>query len=606
MKQRLLYILQYYLFFVSIFLLQKVAFIGIHHTSEMGLLDGLSIIKNGLPMDLTTAGYIVLLPFILIWLALGVKGKWIDIFFRYYTGIIIALLAIITISDIILFDFWKSHIDNTAIFYLKSPTEAVASVSFWVISATFLAIVAVSSALIFSSKKVLFTKSISTIPTKKPALQSVAFTLLLIILFITIRGGIGVATMNVGRVYFSGNMFYNQAAINPVFNLLYSLSHQDKEAVEYNFMTDTEASSTFAQLLPDSTDTEYPKLLNSERPNVILLVLESFSAKVIGSLGGEPNVTPRINKLCNEGILFTNFQANSFRTDRGLVSLLSGTPSLPTTPLLKYPTKLNRLPSISGSLKAKGYDLSMLYGGDLNFANMRQYFVCAGFENITNDVDFPVKDRLSKWGVHDHVTFNHLYQSIAQQKKAPFMKMFLTLSSHEPFDVPYKRFSNKYLNSIAYTDSCIGDFIDKLKKLPSWKNTIVIMLADHSTLYPESMTNENPERYHIPMLWVGGAIKQPAKIDTLAAQSDLAATLLGQLNIPSKEFKFSRNLMLKSTPKVAFFSYINGFGFMSKQDTFVYDCGAKQELYKKGVHAEINAIQGKAYLETLLKDFNQR
>ena len=131
-------------------------------------------------------------------------------------------------------------------------------------------------------------------------------------------------------------------------------------------------------------------------------------------------------------------------------------------------------------------------------------------------------------------------------------------------------------------------------------------MPDHSFLFPKTMQNQDPERYQIPMLWLGGAIRQPMKIDTLAAQSDLAATLLAQMDVATKGFKFSRNFLKKSTPKCAFFSYINGFGFLTKDNAFVYDCGANQIVLKQGANAQENETNGKAYIQMLLKDFNER
>jgi phosphoglycerol transferase MdoB-like AlkP superfamily enzyme len=577
-----------------------------HHKPEVGFADALAVMWHGLAMDLTTAGYMTLLPFLAVWIALWLRGRWIDRFLRIYSGIVLGLIALILVSDLVLFEYWGSHIDNTALFYLKSPVDAAASVSVWVILLAFLMIVLLTTLLFVLIRKSVLKSVVSSFSNEKKSKQSLWFALLMALLVVTIRGGVGVSTMNVGRAYFSGNMFLNQAAINPAFNLFYSLSHQDKEDIHYDFLNEEDALAAFSTLKEDSIDTDFPRLLNTTRPNVILIVLEGFSAKIISPLGGLPDVTPNINRLSSEGILFTNFKANSFRTDRGLISLLSGTPSLPTTPLMKFPTKLNRLPSISGSLKQQGYDLSMLYGGDINFANMRQYFVCSGFENIASEENFPITDRLTKWGAPDHITFPFFYNSIRNQQKQPFMKMFLTLSSHEPFDVPTRKFDAPYLNAVHYTDSCLGIFISQLKKLPVWKNSLVILIPDHSVLFPKTMQNQDPERYDIPMLWLGGAIKQPMKIDTLAAQSDLAATLLAQMDVPAKGFKFSRNFLKKSTPKCVFFSYINGFGFLTKGNSFVYDCGANQTILKEGSNAHENETKGKAYIQMLLKDFNER
>ncbi|MFZ4454818.1 MAG: LTA synthase family protein [Bacteroidales bacterium] len=606
MKQRILFILKYYLFFVAVFVFQKPVFMMYHHKPEVGFGDALSVIWSGLAMDLTTAGYMTALPLLAVWVALWIRGEWIDRFLRIYSGIVLGLIALILVSDMVLFEYWGSHIDNTALFYLKSPVDAAASLSYLVILLAFLMIVLLATLLFILLRKSVLRSAVSSFSSDKKGKQMLWFLLLLALLMVTIRGGVGVSTMNVGRAYFSGNMFLNQSAINPVFNLFYSLSHQEKEDIHYNFLTDEDAKAAFATLREDSTDNDFPRLLNTSRPNVILIVLESFSAKVIEPLGGLADVTPNINRLSNEAIFFTNFKANSFRTDRGLISLLSGTPSLPTSPLMNFPNKLNRLPSISGSLKQQGYDLSMLYGGDINFANMRQYFVCSGFENIASEENFLITDRLTKWGAPDQITFPFFYESIRRQQKQPFMKMFLTLSSHEPFDVPTRKFDEPYLNAVHYTDSCLGHFIEQLKKLPVWKNTLVILMPDHSVLFPITMQNQDLERYQIPMLWLGGAIRQPMKIDTLAAQSDLAATLLAQMNVKAAGFKFSRNLLKKSTPKCAFFSYINGFGFLTKGNAFVYDCGANQTVLKQGANAHETETQGKAFIQMLLKDFNER
>ena len=219
-------------------------------------------------------------------------------------------------------------------------------------------------------------------------------------------------------------------------------------------------------------------LLNMDRPNVIMIVLESFSGIITEELGGIEGVAPTINRLYREGIGFTNFYANSFRTDRGLVSILSAYPAQPTTSIMKYPSKTQTLPSISQSLKKEGYDLEFLYGGDADFTNMRSYFIGAGFDKIVADQNFPISDRLSKWGVNDEKTFRYLSEQLKGEQTQPFMKLFLTLSSHEPFDVPMKRFEDPYLNSVAYTDSCLGVFIDELKASPLWENTLVVLLPE--------------------------------------------------------------------------------------------------------------------------------
>ena len=263
-------------------------------------------------------------------------------------------------------------------------------------------------------------------------------------MFIPIRGGVTTSTANVGMVYFSRNQFLNHSAINPCFSLIASLSKQQDFAAQFDFFPEEKRKEIVGTLYerPDSCrDIPTRKVLNTTRPNILILLMESFSANTIEVLGGEPGVTPNLNRLSREGILFSNAYANSFRTDRGTVAILNGYLAQPTTSIMKYPAKSQTLPSIAKSLGAAGYRSEMLYGGDINFTNMQSYFYSSGYSAITSDKDFPLTDRLSKWGANDDVTFHYLYNVLSERKAdaEPWMTTFLTLSSHEPFEVPYHR-----------------------------------------------------------------------------------------------------------------------------------------------------------------------
>ena len=242
---------------------------------------------------------------------------------------------------------------------------------------------------------------------------------------------------------------------------------------------------------------------------------------------------------------------------------------------MKYPSKVQNLPSISASLKSNGYkDLQFIYGGDVNFTNMKGYFLSSGIEKIVADKDFSISQRMTKWGVRDDLTFAYLTDIINEEEKkrndssntetqAPFFKMFLTLSSHEPFDVPTTGFDAPYLNSVAYTDSCLGQFIDEFKKTKLWDNTLIVLVPDHSFIYPSNMNNAEPDRYHIPMVWAGGAVNGPIKVDTYGSQIDIAATLLNEMNIDASDFKFSKNLRSNLFNKFAYYSFKGGFGILN-------------------------------------------
>ena len=183
----------------------------------------------------------------------------------------------------------------------------------------------------------------------------------------------------------------------------------------------------------------------------------------------------------------------------------------------------------------------------------------------------------------------------------------LTLSSHEPFEVPYHHLEHPYLNSVAFTDSCVGDFIDRFKQLPAWKNTLIIFIADHGYRYPDNLNEFEPRRYHIPMLWIGGTITSPRKIDTYANQTDLAATLMNQLGLSTKDFIFSKDILDPNDPHYAFYTFNNGFGFIDTSGISVYDNEGNRILLESPSEGSEERIRkGKALLQTLYDDLGAR
>ena len=379
-------------------------------------------------------------------------------------------------------------------------------------------------------------------------------------------------------------------------------------ASQYNYLSEADRKETFTALTTKPAIANRDTVLNTTRPNILLILLESFSANAVGVLGGEGDATPQLDRLSKSGILFTQMYANSFRTDRGIVSTLNGYPAQPTTSIMKYPAKSQSLPALATALNKNGYQSSMLYGGDINFTNMQSYFYASGYEKIVADSDFPLSSRLSKWGVNDDMTFPHLFKEIKQSDATqPWFKTFLTLSSHEPFEVPYAHYKDPYLNSVAYTDSCIGSFIDSLEQLPSWKNTLVILVSDHGFLYPDTIKQYAPERHHIPMIWLGGAIKKPTVINTLASQNDIVATVLNQLSLDSSAFTFSKDIFDSQQDKYVFYSFNNGFGWIDSTGTSVFNAENEAPLIESPTEgSRLRIHKGKAYLQTLYDDMGSR
>lgn len=630
MKRRLAIIVSTYLIFLLIFVLQKPMFM-FYTLLLWTIYDGVpfsewvKVIWHGLPLDLSLAGYLTAVPALLTVVTVWTQSRLLRRIASYYFLAVSLLMAFIFVLDTALYPYWGFKLDTTPFFYFfTSPSDALASLNVWMI---------MNGCLMTGLIWWVYYYILHLVPLKlmrfrtkdrilNPVIGTVAMLLATGLLFIPIRGGFTVSTMNVGKVYFSPNPALNHAATNPMFSLMESVTRRNDFVDRYRFMDDTEASWIFSRMIDPSasgstvqpadssaaTADTVPSLLAVKRPDIVFVILESFSNHLMSELGGEADVAVNLDSLSREGVLFTNFFANSFRTDRGLVSILSGYPAQPTTSIMKYPRKTQHLPSIAGVLKKAGYDTKYYYGGDADFTNMRSYLVSSGFDAIVSDSDFPVKDRLSKWGVHDHLVFDRLLSDMKSDTlpRAPRYTVMQTSSSHEPFEVPYKRLENPRLNAFAYTDSCVGAFIDELRRMPRWDSTLVVLVPDHLGAYPEGISNFVVERYRIPLIFVGGAVKGPVRIDAYGSQHDIAATLLGQLGLSHFDFRFSKDMLDPRSPHFAFFAVPDAFGVVDGDNALIYDCQAGRAVVDGGVRPGKNLERGKAYLQKLYDDISNR
>ncbi len=594
------------------FVLQKPVFLLYHWSqtaAEGGFCQSLSTAWHGLPMDMCVAGYFTALPALVLLVATFVKRGPYAVILRAYFAVASLLIALVFVADLELYTHWGFRLDSTVFAYAGDPKGATASVSFGLL------LVLVLGVLVWAALEYLALDFAAVRPFKRSGTpkkirlaEMILMPLLMGLMFIAIRGGVGTSTMNVGRAYFSSSTYLNQAACNPCFTLIYSLSKPTDFGKQYRFMDDAGAHALTASIL-DRPDAAAPQdtLLTTDRPNIIFIVLESFGHYVLD----RPDVTPNLNRLAAEGVLFDRMYASSFRTDRGLVAALSGYPAQPTMSVIRYPAKVQKLPSMVRVLNEEaGYSLSFLYGGDVDFASMRSFLVTQGITDVLSDKDFPSRENTGKWGVPDHFAFERFYREIAAAGHRPYFKAMLTLSSHEPFEVPseVQQFpGDVYLNSVWYTDRCIGAFVDSLKASPEWGNTLLVFVPDHDMFYPKDIKHYEPRRHDIFMIWAGGAVRGPRKFGMICSQTDIAATLLGQLGLDYSLLPFSRNILRGYRCESAFYDFPDGFGFVTPQGYVSYDCASGQLFGHAGpAPADSLLTLGKAYLQTLYDDIAAR
>jgi phosphoglycerol transferase MdoB-like AlkP superfamily enzyme len=417
------------------------------------------------------------------------------------------------------------------------------------------------------------------------------------VLIIPIRGGLQLAPINQSSVYFSNNNFANHATVNATWNFLHGLMNKTSATHNpYNFLPAQQVKAVVDSLYTRSE--KFEKVLNTDSPNVILIIWESFTEKATHiSIGGK-EITPYFNALKKEGIYFSNVYASGDRTDKGLAAILSGYPALQATSILRSVSKSAKLPSIGKMLKAKGYATSFYYGGETAFANMKSYILNGGFDQVIEKDDFAAKDQNSKWGTHDGVVAQKLSRDLGKRSQ-PFFATWLTLSSHEPYEIPVQtsfrgnEFTTKFLASLNYTDNVMNEFILNAKKQAWWDNTVIIIIADHG--HPLPATESKEHNFKIPMLWVGGAVINTGIVENkLVSQTDLAATLGSQLGTDTNFFPLSRNIFDTATKQWAFFTYNNGFGFLQPDKKLVFDNIGKALIEQRGIILPKDTEAGKS------------
>ena len=611
MRRKLAFPIAVFAATVVMMAVQKPVFMAYYavEAAGAGFRGWIDVLWHGLTLDMTVAGYVTALPILVtllsLWLRLPEK-VWRGVLTTWFV-LVAVTTAVIFAVDVALYEHWGFRIDSTVLIYLADPEEAMASVDFWLGVRQTLLAAAYAAGMIWVYRRILGVFDGRTVGWRVASLGSLAVVMLAGFDFLAIRGGTGASVANVSKVYFSPTQFLNHAATNPVFSFLASLGDRVDYADEYPFFDEAVRAAKFDALRgngPAAGPTE--PVLNTARPNVVIVILESFARTVMDAeVGGEP-VMPYMQQLKGEGIWFENFFANSFRTDRGEVAILSGFPAQTRMSIMKLPAKSRNLPSIARSLAGEGYATSFAYGGDLNFTNQSSYMYATGWQELIWQKDLRFDAPAADWGYDDALMCDWFADRVIALSDAgkPFLAGLLTLSSHTPFDVPYSKFDDKVLNAMAFSDECVGKMIDRLKASPAWKDLLVVLVADHGYPYPRTLTYNEPLRHRIPMIWTGGAVVRPRVVEDYAAQIDIAATLLAQLGVAHDDFDYSKDIFAPTPPrKFAYYAFNDGFGVVDASGEAVWDATAGRAV--TATNPELLDV-GRTMLQTTYTDIGRR
>lgn len=610
-------LLRQLLFWLLFFAFQRLVFIAFY----AGFMRSRGITVSEIPgsffhalqLDLSTAAYILLFPFVILLLQSLKPWQGFDKINRYYTSLIIFIYLLISIGEIGLYGEWNTKLSYKALVYLERPGEVIRSASTFDLLIYFFMIVSEWLLFTWLYRKVFYPASKAKKKVKIPVF--IAFAIVVSgFLVIAMRGGIGEIPITTSRSYFSKHSFLNHAAVNPAYNIAFSMIDffQIESQSHFHFMPDAEAIEIVDDLHQQEKDTTI-LILNQERPNIVMIFLESWPGDLIESLGGEPGLTPEFHRIEKEGLLFTSFYATGNRSQQALASVFGGLPALPITTLTDHPQKYPSVPSLIKNLNATDYYTSFYFGGNLNYGNIRSYLIYNHFDRLVEQDEFDDNAPAGKLGVHDEALFAKLLQEIGQQPQ-PFFTATLTLSSHSPYDYPGDRpidfieTENNFVNSAHYTDKWLGWFIQEAKKKSWYENTLFIILSDHSHLSYKHYSVESFNYRHIPLLLLGGALSpeyRGKQNDHLGQNSDLTATLLHQLKLNDEEFFWSKNMLNPYSPQFAYFELNDGFGWKRPYGLLETNVNVPFDYFTDVPKDKLEAFrkEGQAYVQVLFRDF---
>jgi phosphoglycerol transferase MdoB-like AlkP superfamily enzyme len=611
MFKRLKFILLQLLAWLSFFELARVVFLLTNHSqaSQLSFKTILQTFVYGLRMDLSMACYTIIIPCLFVLLSVFIPFFRKSLVYKIYSGIALLLFLSIILSDLEIYQEWGYRLDSTVLQYLSSPKEVLASAGhlpvFWIV----ILFVLVLTAFSFLFNKVIDGTIFLLQPKTKKFSTALVTLCFMALLIIPIRGGVQMQPMNPSWAYFSSNNFANLSALNAPWNFFQDVMDKERGIKNpYQYLSVQESKKIVDSLFHPSPAHVQMVDTSAGKPNVILIIWESFTKKIVDTTIQGKEVTPNFNRLKDEGIYFNNIYASGDRTHKGMSAIFSGYPALPNTSIIRFPQKSAKLSLMSNLFKQHGYTNTFFYGGDPNYDNYKSYLLHGEFDKITDKDLFDSKDKPTEWGALDGAVADYIKRDF-QNWKQPFFNCWLTLSSHVPYKVPGPSVfqggdeTSKFLNSVHYTDDVIGNFIKECRKQPWWRNTIIIITADHGIRFPT--TGKVIDDFKIPMLWLGGAIEKNkgVTIGKLASQIDLCATLIKQYGWNVAAFPFSRDITDSTSTPFSFFSNSVSFALLQPNRYFIYDAKGQRVKEKEGTITEKDLNVGKALQQFIYDDY---
>ena len=622
MKKIWITLLKMFIFFLLLFATMRMIFL-IKYWSlvKLSAIPFGEIIKgfwSALPLDIATAAFMLAIPAIFMFVFLAIDKDTLFAPLRWYFYLMVAVYNLAAFGDIGIYGEWRTKLSYRALMYLQNPAEVINTAE---TEQTLLLIVLWSVVTILFCW--LYTKFVEPKPNdpnkeeRKPNvyLMSGSFVLLLGLLFLGMRGGFNEIPITSSKVYYSSHKFANEMCVNPAYYLVENILNSKKveSRAHFNYMDMKSAEERTKRLHAVECDST-TSILKMERPNIIVILLESWSADLIESLGGEPGITPNFRELEKDGLLFTNIYASANRSQHAMSSLFGGLPGMPVTTITNHPDKYYAVPSLVKKMDSIGYCNSFYFGGELNYGNILSYLRYNEFDEIIEAKDINEGFKKGKLGYHDTDVMPWYAEQLSKYQQ-PFFSTLFTQSTHSPYDYPkifeeieWPKIEKQYVNSGHYTDIAIKMFMDKARQQTWYDSTLFIFVADHSHTSYKNHNIASFEHHKIPMLIYGEPLQDSLRgktFDKICGNTDLPAMILAQLGQSHDEFFWSKDMFNECYKPFAFFELNHGLGWKTPEGEFVYSNSGTLSNNTLPEHIRDSVVlDGKAYMQYHFDLFN--
>ena len=586
MYQACRYLAKLFLYWLIVFALSRVVFLLVQADALKGV--AFSGIVSGfyyaLPLDVSTACYCCALPFLVLWAAYLSGERGVLKVLKVVVVVEILLYCAMAFGDAALYTEWHTKLSWKALAHFRRPSEVFKSASTY-LTVLFFSTTAVLGAVyaVMYVRRVHLHAFYRLAPLRRRLPGGLVwFPLIGFIIFTGIRGGWKRFPISLSIAYYSRHSVLNDAAVNPAWYLLHDIRQEslDVNKNPYHWMKPAEATRIVDSLYTFRKDTTV-RVLTTERPNIMLFILESWPRDMVG-VPGHPEVSPFMDSLIRRGIYFDSCYATGYVSDEGIPGILSAFPTSADVSILTEPQKTLHLPAVNDILDSVGYHSGFIYGGQLDFGNIRSYVYNKKFDVVKSGRDFPLTLPRGALGVPDAVMAPYA-ADIVSAARQPFFYCWYTLSTHPPYDYPknqwlsYGGHQRQLVNTLHYADSSLGVFFSRIRDKPWYHNTLFVFVSDHSHSTQYGEPAQHRDRNAIPLLFYGDVIRPEWRgrlMHRVTSQLDIAATLLAQMGLPQGAFPWSKDAFNPYAPQFAAINYLTGSGFVvpggfvSLQDQF--------------------------------------